>query len=111
MFPNRNKEFKGYTMVSNTLIEDVFPKLNSLSDSKLILHIYRNTAGIITGVDDHGEPVFRRYYFITVRRLAELLQMDHKSIITGLKRLEEGGYIVKTIENGKTGYGLKFQEE
>lgn len=109
-FKERNVLLDSYTPVHNMFFDEVLAELNSMSEAKVLLAIYRNTFGVIEDINEKGEQVFRETYFVTTRKLAENTGLTQQSVIKGINKLIEKGFIEKIKEGSKQGYKLKLKK-
>ena len=98
-FPPR-PNLTGYTAVPNIFFDEVLPKINNMSELKILLAVFRKTYGWVKDIDPNtGQPIYKLEDKISYSQFEKLTGLSSTSIATGLSRAQMDGFLEK-VEQG-----------
>lgn len=108
-----NKQFKGfparpnlegYTAVPNSFFDEVLPKINNMSELKILLAVFRKTYGWVKEIDQQtGQPIYKLEDAISYSQFEELTGLSSTSVATGLNRAIQNNYLQKIQQGNYSG--------
>jgi hypothetical protein len=92
-----------YTSIPNEFFEEVLPFIETMSELKIILAIFRKTYGWVDRIEN-GEAIYKLEDSISYSQFRSLTGLSDSSISDGIKLATEHGYIIK-VKTGGLGSG------
>lgn len=102
-FPQR-PNLQGYTAIPNMFFEEILPRINNMSELKILLAIFRKTYGWVKEIDQKtGQPIYKLEDSISYTQFEKLTGLSSTSVATGINRAIKDGFIKKTQQGNHTG--------
>ena len=102
-FPPR-PNLTGYTAVPNVFFDEVLPKINNMSELKILLAVFRKTYGWVKEIDPNtGQPIYKLEDEISYSQFEQLTGLSSTSVATGLTRAQNDGYLEKVQQGNFNG--------
>lgn len=108
-FPPR-PNLTGYSAIPNSFFDEVLPKINNMSELKILLAVFRKTYGWVKEIDQNtGQPIYKLEDEISYTQFEKLTGLSSTSIATGLTRAQNNGYIEKVQQGTYNGTSSAYR--